>query len=115
VSLPSYLLYFAALVGLAWMLAVWMARVYAGAHPTPLLWIECALLRARGAPPDHGMGWAAYALAVLAFNVTGFVCLYAFLRSQGALPLNPSGFGGMDPDLAFNTAVDFVTNTNWLA
>jgi K+-transporting ATPase ATPase A chain len=61
------------------------------------------------------MGWGAYALAVLAFNATCFVVLYVLLRAQGALPLNPDGIGGMAPDLAFNTAVSFVTNTNWQA
>ena len=114
-TLLAYALYFAVLVGLAWALAAWMARVYAGALPPPLLRAESALLRACGAAPDRGMGWGAYALAVLAFNLVGFVLLYAILRAQGALPLNPDGIGGMAPDLAFNTAVSFVTNTNWQA
>ena len=114
-TLLSYLLYFAALVGLAWMLAIWMARVYAGNLPSPLLRTEAALLRLSGAVPDRGMGWGAYALAVLAFNATCFVVLYVLLRAQGTLPLNPDGIGGMAPDLAFNTAVSFVTNTNWQA
>ena len=61
------------------------------------------------------MGWGAYALAVLAFNATCFVVLYVLLRAQGTLPLNPDGIGGMAPDLAFNTAVSVVTNTNWQA
>lgn len=114
-ALLSYLFYFAALVGLAWLLAIWMSRVYAGNLPSPLLRIEATLLRLSGAVPDRGMGWGAYALAVLAFNATCLVVLYALLRVQGALPLNPDGIGGMAPDLAFNTAVSFVTNTNWQA
>ncbi len=61
------------------------------------------------------MSWSAYALAVLAFNLAGFVLLYAILRLQAVLPLNPDGIGAMAPDLAFNTAVSFVTNTNWQA
>ena len=61
------------------------------------------------------MGWSADAMAVLAFNLVGFVLLYAILRTQGMLPLNPDGIGAMSPDLAFNTAVSFVTNTNWQA
>ena len=61
------------------------------------------------------MGWGDYARAVLAFNAAGFVLLYALLRAQGVLPLNPDGIAGMAPDLAFNTAVSFVTNTNWQA
>lgn len=111
----AYALYFMVLIGLAWGLAAWMARVYAGALPGPLLWVEEAVLRSAGAPPDRGMNWSAYALAVLAFNAVGFVLLYAILRVQGGLPLNPGGIGGMAPDLAFNTAVSFVTNTNWQA
>ncbi len=113
--LLSYVLYFAALVGLAWLLAVWMARVYSGALPSALLRTEAAILRLSGAAPDRNMGWSAYAFAVLAFNATCFVVLYILLRVQGTLPLNPDGIGGMAPDLAFNTAVSFVTNTNWQA
>jgi K+-transporting ATPase ATPase A chain len=114
-TMLSYFVYFAALVGLAWLLAVWMARVYSGTLPSPLLRTEAALLRLSGAVPDRGMGWGAYALAVLSFNAVGFVVLYVLLRVQGVLPLNPNGIGGMAPDLAFNTAVSFVTNTNWQA
>jgi K+-transporting ATPase ATPase A chain len=111
----AYVIYFAVLVGLSWALAAWMARVYTGALPAQLLQIEGALLRAAGASPERGMVWAAYALAVLAFNLVGLLLLYTILRGQGVLPLNPDGIGGMAPDLAFNTAVSFVTNTNWQA
>ncbi len=114
-TLTAYLIYFAALVGLGWAASVWMARVYDGRLPAGLARAEGAVLRLCGVDPDRGMGWAAYALAVLAFNAAGFVLLYAILRAQGALPLNPDGIGGMAPDLAFNTAVSFVTNTNWQA
>ena len=54
-------------------------------------------------------------MAVLAFNLVCFLVLYATLRMQGALPLNPDGIWGMAPDLAFSRAVSFVTNTNWQA
>jgi potassium-transporting ATPase potassium-binding subunit len=114
-TLLSYALYFLVLIGLGWLLAVWMDRVYVGALPKPLLRVEEVLLRSSGAMANRGMGWASYALAVLAFNAVGFVVLYALLRAQGALPLNPDGISGMAPDLAFNTAVSFVTNTNWQA
>ena len=114
-TLISYIFYFAVLTGLAWLLAVWMARVYAGTLPAPMLRIERVLLRVAGTSPDRSMPWGAYALAVLAFNAVGFLLLYAILRVQGALPMNPDGIGGMAPDLAFNTAVSFVTNTNWQA
>ena len=114
-TLIAYALYFAVLVGAAWLLTVWMMRVYSGRLPAGLLGLERALLRLCGASPDRGMTWGTYAFAVLAFNLAGFALLYAILRSQGALPLNPDGIRGMAPDLAFNTAVSFVTNTNWQA
>ena len=114
-TLLSYILYFSVLVGLAWALAVWMMRVYSGALPPVLLRVETAILRLSGASPERGMGWATYAMAVLAFNLVGFLALYAILRLQQVLPLNPDGIGAIAPDLAFNTAVSFITNTNWQA
>ena len=59
--------------------------------------------------------WFQYAVALLAFNLVGIFGLYAILRLQAFLPWNPRGFTGLAPDLAFNTAVSFVTNTNWQA
>ncbi|MDB5378263.1 MAG: potassium-transporting ATPase subunit KdpA [Rubritepida sp.] len=72
------------------------------------------LLRAAGVDPA-GQTWQRYLLAMLAFNAGGFVLLYMILRLQGVLPLNPQGFAGVPPFLAFNTAISFVTNTNWQA
>ena len=57
--------------------------------------------------------WLAYAFGMLLFNAAGFFLLYAILRLQAYLPLNPQGFGNLAPDLAFNTAISFTTNTNW--
>jgi K+-transporting ATPase ATPase A chain len=90
-----------------------MGRVYSGLPA--LAGIERAVLRASGANPERDMTWGTYALAVLAFNLACFLLLYTILRVQGALPLNPDGITGMAPDLAFNTAISFVTNTNWQA
>ncbi len=59
------------------------------------------------------MGWKQYALAVLVFNVLGVVFVYAIQRLQGMLPLNPQAFGAISPDSSFNTAISFVSNTNW--
>ncbi|MES2664479.1 MAG: potassium-transporting ATPase subunit KdpA [Pseudomonadota bacterium] len=112
-TLFSYALYFGVLVGAALCLAVWMGRVYDGLPA--LAGIERRLLRGAGVDPSRDMGWAAYAMAVLAFNLVGFGVLYVVLRGQGLLPLNPDGIGGMAPDLAFNTTISFVTNTNWQA
>ena len=77
--------------------------------------LERALYAAAGVDPAHGMGWRGYTLAMLAVNLAGFLLLYAMLRLQGVLPFNPQGFAGLSPWLAFNTAVSFVTNTNWQA
>ena len=65
--------------------------------------------------PEKEHSWLSYTLAMLTFNALGFLLLYALLRLQGGLPLNPQGFAGVAPDLAFNTAMSFVTNTNWQA
>lgn len=59
--------------------------------------------------------WSAYAIAMLVFNLAGFLLLFAILRLQDMLPLNPQGLPALPSDLAFNTAVSFVTNTNWQA
>lgn len=73
-----------------------------------------AVLKAAGVDPA-GQSWQRYLLAMLAFNAGGFVLLYMILRLQNVLPFNPQGFDAVPPFLAFNTAVSFVTNTNWQA
>ena len=113
-TLISYALYFAVLTGLALILAVWMEAVFSG-RLRMLARIDAGLLRLCGIDGQREMGWTGYAMAVLAFNLMGFLLLYALLRLQGGLPLNPDGIGAMAPDLAFNTAMSFVTNTNWQA
>ena len=77
--------------------------------------VETLFYRAGGIDPSRGQDWKGYALSMLAVNAAGFVLLYAILRLQGVLPLNPQGVSGMSAWLAFNTAVSFVTNTNWQA
>ena len=74
---------------------------------------DAAVLRVCGASPDREQSWREYATALLVFNVLGVLAVYAVQRLQGALPLNPQGFAAVSPDSAFNTAVSFVTNTNW--
>lgn len=93
-----------------------MARVFAGERTlmSPMVEpVERAIHRIAGINPAREQGWLAFALSMLAFNLAGFLALYALLRLQGLLPFNPSGLAGLDADLAFNTAVSFVTNTNW--
>jgi K+-transporting ATPase ATPase A chain len=103
-------------VALSWPLGAYMARVWQGERTwlTPILKpVERAFYVVAGVDPEKGQGWLAYTLSVLAFSLAGFVALYAILRVQHQLPLDPQGFSGMSPDLAFNTAISFVTNTNW--
>ncbi len=104
----------AAVVAAAIPLGRYIAAIAAG-RVTFLAPIERAIYAVAGIDPAKGMGWRGYTLAMLAANATGFVLLYALLRLQGMLPLNPQGFDGLTPWLAFNTAVSFVTNTNWQA
>jgi K+-transporting ATPase ATPase A chain len=66
-----------------------------------------------GIDPKKEQSWQQYALALIAFSLVGCLFTYAILRLQHILPLNPQGFGPVSPDLAFNTAVSFTTNTNW--
>ncbi|WP_114395835.1 potassium-transporting ATPase subunit KdpA [Oleisolibacter albus] len=99
-------------------LGAYMARVMAGERTllTPLLApLERGLYRLAGIDPAREQHWTAYALALLAFNLMGLLLLYAILRLQAWLPLNPAGLAPVAPDLAFNTAVSFTTNTNWQA
>jgi K+-transporting ATPase ATPase A chain len=103
-------------VGLGWPIGVYMSRVWNGERTwlDPVLRpVERVFYRACGIDPGRSQGWFGYAAALLAFNAAGFAALYAILRLQGVLPLNPQGFGGLSEHLAFNTAVSFVTNTNW--
>ena len=97
-------------------LGLFMARVFSGERTflSPVLRpVERGFYAAAGVDMKAEQGWLAYAMSVLAFSMASFAALYAILRLQFYLPLNPQGFAGMSPDLAFNTAVSFVTNTNW--
>ena len=75
--------------------------------------VERAFYRLAGVDPAREQNWLAYTMAMLAFSVVGFASLYALQRLQAYLPLNPQGFGGVPADLAFNTSMSFITNTNW--
>ncbi|APH53404.1 Potassium-transporting ATPase A chain [Granulibacter bethesdensis] len=75
--------------------------------------VERALYRFSGVRPEEEQSWSHYALALLSFKIVCFLAVYAILRLQASLPLNPAGQGSVAPDLAYNTAVSFVTNTNW--
>ncbi|MBX7111107.1 MAG: potassium-transporting ATPase subunit KdpA [Dehalococcoidia bacterium] len=109
-------LYTAVLLLAAKPLGSYMATVYEGRrtwlHPIvrPL---EAVTYRLSGVHEESEQDWRRYLFAVLAFNLLGFLMLYLILRTQGSLPLNPQHFPAVKPSLAFNTAVSFVTNTNW--
>jgi K+-transporting ATPase ATPase A chain len=77
--------------------------------------IERLVYRTTGVIETHEMRWTEYAMSLLLFSVVSLLVLYAMQRIQALLPFNPQGFGGVAPDLAFNTAVSFTTNTNWQA
>ncbi|MGU3493862.1 potassium-transporting ATPase subunit KdpA [Xanthobacteraceae bacterium A53D] len=107
---------FAVVILTAIPLGRFMARVHAGERTflSPILGpVELMLYKVAGVDPAKEQGWLGYTLAMLAFNGLGVLALFALLRLQGFLPWNPQGFAGLSPDLAFNTAVSFVTNTNW--
>lgn len=110
------ILYFVVLAALAKPLGTFMARVYEGKPcglDGALGWLERGIYRVSGIDPAEEMGWKRYTIAVLLFNAAGFVAVYAILRLQHILPLNPQGFPANTPDSAFNTATSFASNTNW--
>jgi K+-transporting ATPase ATPase A chain len=115
VRIATYLL---VLLALALPLGAFMARVFSGEArwaQRALGPLERAIYRVAGIRPDEEMTWRRYALALLLFNLAGTLSVYALLRLQGSLPLNPAGLGAVSPEVAFNTAVSFATNTDWQA
>lgn len=97
-------------------LGFYMHRVFNGDRTllSPIFGpLERGLYRICGTSEREEQHWTAYAVALLLFNLAGFLVLYALQRLQGGLPYNPAGMGAVDPALAFNTAASFVTNTNW--
>ena len=110
------LLFFGVLLAAVRPLGWYMARVYEGKSCglNRLLGpVERAMYRLSGVRPADEMDWKSYSLAMLVFNAAGFMPLYGLQRLQSLLPLNPANHGAVAPDLAFNTAASFVTNTNW--
>src|SRR5215813_7102869 len=109
-------LYLVVLLALAKPLGGCMARVYMG-QPNALDRVfgplERLIYRLCGVRATDEMGWKTYAIAMLLFNLFGFLAVYALQRLQGALPLNPQGLPAVSPDSSFNTAISFGTNTNW--
>ncbi|ACI97875.1 potassium-transporting ATPase subunit KdpA [Rhodospirillum centenum] len=115
-GLLQILLYLGLLAAVTPLLGRYMARVFEGERTLPgivLGPLERGLYRIAGIDPAREQHWTGYTLALLSFNLLGLLLLYALLRFQALLPLNPAELGPVGPDLAFNTAVSFTTNTNW--
>src|SRR5262249_38465558 len=119
--------FFLVILAITKPVGAFMARVFNGdrtfLHPV-LRPLERAIYRLSGIREDAEQRWTQYAGALLAFSIAKFVFTYVIQRVQGMLPLNPQGFGtahapsgatAVTPDLAFNTAVSFMSNTNWQA
>ncbi|HEY9074848.1 MAG TPA: potassium-transporting ATPase subunit KdpA, partial [Desulfobaccales bacterium] len=110
--------YILILLALTKPLGIYLHRVFEGHdRPLPRFFgpLERWSFRARGVDPEQEQTWKEYALALLLFSLVGVLVTYALLRLQQFLPFNPQHFGPLTPDLAFNTAVSFTTNTNWQA
>jgi K+-transporting ATPase ATPase A chain len=115
----SYLqigVYLSVLILLSIPLGNYMAKVYEGKHTflsRVLQPIEKPLFRWAGIQPETEMNWKTYTFALLLFNLIGFVIVFSIQRFQGILPLNPQHLDAVPVDLSINTAISFVTNTNW--
>src|SRR5208282_5968089 len=94
----------------------YMTRVFNGERTlfSPVLQpVERLLYRVSGVDETREQSWVVYAIAMLFFSIAGFLTLYALQRLQAHLPFNPQDQTAVAPDLAFNTSVSFITNTNW--
>src|SRR5581483_8095590 len=109
-------LYCVVIAALTPLVGGYMMRVFDGARTLlfPILHpVEIALYRIGGVDETREQHWLAYTVAMLLFHIVGFLILYALMRLQAVLPFNPAEQGAVPTDLSFNTAVSFITNTNW--
>jgi K+-transporting ATPase ATPase A chain len=102
-----------ALVVLGWPLGRFIAALCDSRLPRWMQRVEAPLYKMAGVAPGQSMHWRTYAFALLAFNAIGALAVYGLQRLQAVLPFNPAGMAAVSPDSSFNTAVSFVTNTNW--
>lgn len=116
-DLLQFALYAVVVTVLAWPLGIYLAAIYTEKSTFLSRWlgpVESRIYRIAGIRLESpGQHWTGYALSVLAFSLVCWLMLYAILRLQHLLPLNPQGLPGLAPDAAFNAAVSFMTNTNW--
>ena len=106
----------AIIIALTPFIGDYMTRVFNGERTWlsfALRPVEGAIYWAAGVDEKKEQGWLSYTVGMLLFHVVGALMLYAILRLQGLLPFNPAGMGPVAPDLSFNTAISFITNTNW--
>lgn len=117
-ELLQIIVYFGVLIVCVPLLGGYMAKVFSDERTllTPILRpVEGFMYRVSGVNPAEEQTWKQYTLALLAFNLLGFLVLFILQLTQGILPLNPAHLGSVEPFLAFNTATSFMTNTNWQA
>src|SRR5215472_15488015 len=110
------LLYCAIIFAIVPLLGAYMTRVFNGEWTflSPVLRpVERGLYWIGGIDERREQHWLTYTVAMLLFHIGGFIILYALLRLQALLPFNPAGQSAVAEDLSFNTAVSFITNTNW--
>ena len=101
------------LMAIAWrFLGPYMAAVFEG-RVHWFGWLERPLYRALGTSPEQEQTWKRYAGSVIVFSGVSLLLTYLIIRIQGSLPLNPQHLGAVPPALSWNTAVSFLTNTNW--
>ncbi len=110
------LLYCAILIAIVPVLGAYMSRVFNGERTflSPILRpVEVAIYKVAGVNERNEQHTVTYTIAMLLFHVGGFLILYVLMRVQAGLPFNPAELSAVAPDLSFNTAVSFITNTNW--
>lgn len=117
-AILTVIIFVGVLLALSFPLGIWIDRVMQGESHTacqPFKIIENIIYKICGVDPNSEMNWLSYALSLIAFNALGVLFVYVLQLVQGMLPLNPQGFANISPDLSFNTAISFATNTNWQA
>ncbi len=116
IGVIQLLVFFGILLAITKPLGLYMARLFEGERVflTPVLRpVERTIYRLTGVNERQEMRWTTYAVAMLLFNLAGFLVLYLLQRVQSGLPFNPQDLANVEPRSAFNTAVSFVANTNW--
>ena len=109
-------LYCAVVLALVKPLGWYMTKVFSGERTflSPILRpVEVGLYKISGVDDRSEQDWLRYTVSMLLFHIGGFLIIYILMRVQGALPFNPQGMTAVAPDLSFNTAISFITNTNW--